>query len=150
MLTPETVLGVYRSYQNKALNQHLLISYGHGDGGGGVTREMLENRRKMAEIPGLPMLKTGRAADFFEELHETVDQNSNDLPIWDGELYLEYHRGTYTSQAFIKKMNRWFEIRLRELECLYSLQSMTAGTAYPAAVFEKLWKSVLKNQLICA
>lgn len=43
-------------------------------------------------------------------------------------------------------MNRWFEIRLRELECLYSLQSMTAGTAYPAAVFEKLWKSVLKNQ----
>lgn len=146
LLSPETVLGVYRSYQNKALNQHLLISYGHGDGGGGVTREMLENRRKMAEIPGLPMLKTGRAADFFEELHETVDQNSNDLPIWDGELYLEYHRGTYTSQAFIKKMNRWFEIRLRELECLYSLQSMTAGTAYPAAVFEKLWKSVLKNQ----
>ena len=66
LLTPETVLGVYRSYQNKALNQHLLISYGHGDGGGGVTREMLENRRKMAEIPGLPMLKTGRAADFLK------------------------------------------------------------------------------------
>jgi alpha-mannosidase len=146
VLTPETVLGAYRGYQNKSLNQNLLISYGHGDGGGGVTREMLENRRKMAEIPGLPVIQTGRADTFFEQLHETVAENKRELPVWDGELYLEYHRGTYTSQAFIKKMNRFFEISLRELECLYSFQSMVAETAYPYETFETLWKSVLKNQ----
>lgn len=145
-LSPETVLGSYRAYQNKTLNQQMLLSYGHGDGGGGVTREMLENRRKMASIPGLPAIETGRAADYFETLHETVRANEACLPLWDGELYLEYHRGTYTSQAYIKKMNRFFEIQLRELECLYSLQSLTAGRLYPAAAFEELWKNVLKNQ----
>jgi len=145
-LTPETVLGVYRAYQNKALNQRLLVSYGHGDGGGGVTREMLDNRRHMAEIPGLPQITTGRAGDFFAELHQTVKEKPSHLPLWDGELYLEYHRGTYTSQAYIKRMNRYFEIRLRELEVLYSFQSINQGTDYPHDRLEALWKNVLKNQ----
>ena len=148
VLSPETVLGVYRGYQNKALNQNMLISYGHGDGGGGVTREMLESRRKMAQVPGLPKVETGRVDNYFEQLHQTVKAKKAYLPTWDGELYLEYHRGTYTSQAFIKKMNRLFELQLREWEYLYSLQTLTQKTTsvYPAELFETLWKNVLKNQ----
>ncbi|OTN75551.1 hypothetical protein A5886_000625 [Enterococcus sp. 8G7_MSG3316] len=145
-LTPETVLGIYRGYQNKALNQQLLLSYGHGDGGGGVTREMLENRRQMAKIPGLPQINTGRADVYFDQLHETVNEQAAYLPKWDGELYLEYHRGTYTSQAYIKMMNRYFEIQLRELEALYSCQTLTKRSSYPNEIFEKIWKNVLKNQ----
>lgn len=102
-LEPETVLGSYKAYRNKDMNKQLLISYGYGDGGGGVTRDMLENRRRMDNIPGLPHVKTGRADEFFKQLHETIDSTENYVHTWDGELYLEYHRGTYTSQAFVKK-----------------------------------------------
>ena len=100
----------------------------------------------MAEIPGLPMLKTGRAADFLKSYMKlstkirTIYQSGMGNCIWSTIAVPILRR------PLSRKMNRWFEIRLRELECLYSLQSMTAGTAYPAAVFEKLWKSVLKNQ----
>lgn len=102
-LEPETVLGSYKAYRNKDVNKQLLVSYGYGDGGGGVTRDMLENRRRMDKIPGLPHVKTGRADEFFQQLHDTIDSADNYVHTWDGELYLEYHRGTYTSQAFVKK-----------------------------------------------
>ncbi|EEV49111.1 glycosylhydrolase N terminal domain-containing protein [Enterococcus faecium 1,231,501] len=72
VLEPETVLGAYRGYRDKDFNNHLLISYGYGDGGGGVTRDMLEKRRQMDRVAGLPIVKTGKAKEYFEELHETV------------------------------------------------------------------------------
>ena len=101
----------------------------------------------MAEIPDYRCQKRVGLLTFLKS-YMKLSTKIRTIYQSDGELYLEYHRGTYTSQAFIKKMNRWFEIRLRELECLYSLQSMTAGTAYPAAVFVKSFcQSVLKNQL---
>lgn len=54
-------------------------------------------------MPGLPQVKTGRAAEYFERLNETIDATDEYVHTWDGELYLEYHRGTYTSQAYNKK-----------------------------------------------
>lgn len=145
-LEPETVLGSYKAYRNKDLNKQLLISYGYGDGGGGVTRDMLENRRRMDKIPGLPHVKTGRADEFFKQLHETVNAAESYVHKWDGELYLEYHRGTYTSQAFVKKMNRRLELALRELEILYATVQNTEGDPYPKEEIYDLWEVLLRNQ----
>lgn len=104
----DTVLGVYQGYQDKDFNHHLLLAYGYGDGGGGVNRDMLEKRRRLNKIPGLPQVIPGQAKDFFEDLHEIVEKTDHYVHTWDGELYLEYHRGTYTSQAQVKRpIEKW-------------------------------------------
>ncbi|MGT2950866.1 alpha-mannosidase [Streptococcus cuniculi] len=145
-LEPETVLGVYEAYRDKNINQNLLISYGFGDGGGGVTRDMLEKRRVMDQLPGLPHVKNGRADDYFATLQETFQNTDEYVHTWDGELYLEYHRGTYTSQAFVKKTNRQCELFLRKLEYLFSLLDVKAHTKYPKEELYALWETVLRNQ----
>lgn len=145
-LEPETVLGVYRGYRDKNINNQLLISYGFGDGGGGVNRDMLEKRRKIAEVPGLPKLQTGKAGDYFEELQQTFKSTQEYVHTWDGELYLEYHRGTYTSQAYVKKANRKYELLLRQLEILFSLLELKQQTDYPQQALYQMWEIVLRNQ----
>ena len=147
-ITPRSVKGIWEAYRDKAMNQELLLSYGYGDGGGGVNREMLEMRRKLDKMPGLPSIKTGRADDFFKRLHETVDQTDQYVHTWDGELYLQYHRATYTSQAYNKRMNRKMELLLRETEWINTLNSVHSGSwsAYPAQDLEESWKIVLRNQ----
>lgn len=145
LLEPETVLGSYRGYRDKDINSEILISYGYGDGGGGVTRDMLEKRRQMDRVAGLPEIKTGRAKEYFEHLHETFEDTDHYVHHWDGELYLEYHRGTYTSQGFVKKMNRKTELNLRELEMLYSFIEMRGGN-YPKTKLFELWEVLLRNQ----
>lgn len=147
-ITPRTVKGIWEAYRDKTVNQELLLSYGYGDGGGGVNREMLEMRRKLDKMPGLPSVKTGRADEFFNRLHETVNQTDQYVHTWDGELYLEYHRGTYTSQAYNKRMNRKMELLLREAEWINTLSSVLSGSwkAYPAIELEDSWKIVLRNQ----
>lgn len=120
-LVPKTVQGTWEAYRNKELTNELLISYGYGDGG--VNRQMLEYRRRMDKIPGLPSLKTEKAGDFFRRLQKKITETKEYVHTWDGELYLEYHRGTYTSQAYNKKMNRRLELLYRETEWL----SVTKG-----------------------
>ena len=147
VLEPNTVKGIYASYRNKDFNSNLLLSYGYGDGGGGVNREMLEKRRRLDKMPGLPHVKTGRAGDFFEKLQETVANTDNYVHTWDGELYLEYHRGTYTSQAFVKKWNRKLELALRDVEVLHTWAGqMKAEWAYPKNKINEGWEVVLRNQ----
>jgi alpha-mannosidase len=147
-ITPRTVKGIWEAYRDKAVNQELLLSYGYGDGGGGVNREMLEMRRKLDKMPGLPVVKTGRADEYFNRLHETVNKTDQYVHTWDGELYLEYHRGTYTSQAYNKRMNRKMELLLREAEWVNTLSSVTSGSwsDYPSTELEESWKIVLRNQ----
>ncbi len=134
-LEPYTVTGIYEAYRDKDLNSDLLLSYGYGDGGGGVTRDMLEKRRRLDQMPVIPNVKTGRADDYFRRLHKNIESTQNYVHTWDGELYLEYHRGTYTSQAFVKKMNRKLELRYRETEILTAL------------LFDKKKANELKNHL---
>jgi len=147
LLEPSTVKGIYDGYRDKNINQNLLLSYGYGDGGGGVNRDMLENRRRLDKIPGLPYVKTGKAKDFFEELHETINDTDQYVHTWDGELYLEYHRGTYTSQAYVKKMNRRLEFAYREMELLQSWAYKTLPNwEYPAEKLHAGWEIILRNQ----
>ena len=124
---PFSVKGIWDTYRDKEVNQELLLSYGYGDGGGGVNRDMLEMRRRLEHMPGLPKVVTGRVDEYFEQLQETVNASDSYVHTWDGELYLEYHRGTYTSQAYNKRMNRKLELLYREAEWLQVLQAVAGA-----------------------
>lgn len=145
LLNPESVKGIWDNYQQKEINDELLLAFGWGDGGGGPTREMIESGRKIKEIPGMPEIKFGSVEAYFSRLEERVSSNKN-LPTWDGELYLEYHRGTYTSQAEIKKNNRKAEILLHDAELFNSLTAVENYQDYPELIFKNNWEIVLKNQ----
>ncbi|MCR1875281.1 alpha-mannosidase [Paraclostridium bifermentans] len=147
-LTPKTVKGVWDAYTDKGITNDLLVSYGFGDGGGGVNREMLEYRKRLDKMPGLPNVKTGKASDYFRCLKEKVEKTEEYVHTWDGELYLEYHRGTYTSQAYTKKMNRKLELLYRETEWLSTVACLTNNdwSLYANNEITKGWKTILRNQ----
>ncbi|MBS6196195.1 MAG: alpha-mannosidase [Clostridiales bacterium] len=144
-VTPHAVLGSWKKFKNKELSKDTLISYGFGDGGGGVTRDMLEMRRAMDVIPGLPHVKSVQAGEFFRKMHENVENTDRYVHTWDGELYLEYHRGTYTSQAYNKKTNRHLENKLAQIEWLSSLAYILGGN-YAQQELNDSWECVLLHQ----
>ncbi len=144
MLHPDAIMGGWMRYQNKDINNDILISYGYGDGGGGPTREMLETSIRMEKgVKGIPAVRQEFAGVYFDELKERVKDNRR-LPVWEGELYFEYHRGTLTSMARNKKSNRKTELGLMDLELL----SVLAGdkVAYPSKELDAMWKKTLLNQ----
>lgn len=145
MLTPEEVTLTYRKFKNREISKDMLISYGHGDGGGGVTRDMLEMRRAMDAVPGLPHVKTSKAGDFFHLIHEKVKNTERYVHTWDGELYLEYHRGTYTTQSYNKKMNRHLENKLAQIEWLSSIAYILGGEYEQQKILDS-WECVLLHQ----
>lgn len=148
MISPNTVQGAWRAYREKRVNKELLLCYGYGDGGGGVTREMLENRRRLDKIPGLPAVKTTTAGDYFRKLHKTVEESNQPMSTWDGEMYLEYHRGTYTSQGYSKKMNRRMEELYRKTEWLTAMNGIMSEDLSESKQEEltKGWKIILTHQ----
>ncbi|WP_099224854.1 alpha-mannosidase [Listeria costaricensis] len=145
-MTASELTGLWDRYQDKQLESPLLLAYGYGDGGGGVNREMLEMRRRFDEMPGMPTVKAEHASSYFKKLHQTVDETDQYVHTWDGELYFEYHRGTYTSQAAVKKANRKLELRLRRLEWLLQSRALQHGDRYPHAELAAIWEIVLRNQ----
>ncbi len=141
---PAQVLGTWNNFLQKELPQDLLMSFGFGDGGGGPTREMLENIREMADFPATPRMRQGSVGDFFKGLEAS---SGDQLPVWNGELYLEIHRGTYTTQSRSKRANRKSEFLLHDAEFLASLATLLdAGYQYPAAAFREAWQLVCLNQ----
>lgn len=144
MLHPDAIMGGWERYQNKEINNDILISYGYGDGGGGPTREMLETSIRMEQgIKGIPKVRQEFSRTYFDELIERVGDHKR-LPEWEGEFYFEYHRGTYTSMARNKRSNRKSELMLMDLELLGVL-AMDQLT-YPAKKLDEMWKTVLINQ----
>lgn len=144
MLHPDAIMGGWMRYQNKDINNDILVSYGYGDGGGGPTREMLETSLRMEKgIRGIPRVRQEFAGTFFEELKQRVQDNPR-LPVWEGELYFEYHRGTLTSMARNKRANRKSELGLMDLELLAVLAEERMD--YPLEELEAMWKTVLLNQ----
>lgn len=144
-MDPEEVTGVWNNYKDKDKNDKLLIAYGWGDGGGGPTREMLEQSRVMKNIPGIPKVQMSGAEEYFEKIYEHTDHSA--LGKWDGELYFELHRGTYTSQAANKRYNRKIENMFHNLEFLLSAADIRNNeNAYPKAELDTMWERVLLNQ----
>jgi alpha-mannosidase len=144
MANPKESLGTWQGFQQKELHRDLLMAYGYGDGGGGPTREMLENIQVMQHTPGLPQVRQSSVKKFFEAIAPLKD--SKMMPVWNGELYLEYHRGTYTTQARNKRANRKAEFLLHDAEFLCSYASLVSDYQYPAAEFQGAWRTVCLNQ----
>ncbi len=140
------VLGTWKRHAGKAHQSELFMIYGHGDGGGGPTREMVETIKRFERgIPGAPKVKQGALGPYFHDLAERMLQPPATFPTWVGELYFECHRGTLTSVGKIKRDNRKAEIRLREIELLAVL-AMRVGARYPTDEINQLWRIVLINQ----
>ncbi|MCX6080561.1 MAG: alpha-mannosidase [Chloroflexi bacterium] len=142
--TPDSTLGAWKNFQQKEAQTDVFMAFGYGDGGGGPTREMLENLREMAHFPGLPQVRQRSAGEFF---HELETQSGADLPTWNGELYLEYHRGTYTTQSRNKRANRKSEFSLHDAEFLASLtRQLDPNYTYPVETITQAWQLVCLNQ----
>ena len=119
-----------------------LVPFGYGDGGGGPTREMVARARRTADLEGSPRVRMGTPASFFTAAREEYP----DPPVWSGELYLEAHRGTLTSQVRMKQGNRRAEHLLREAE-LWATTAAVAGLLdYPHEQLDRMWKVLLLHQ----
>lgn len=145
-LSPDTVMGAWKRYQQKDVSNEVLICYGYGDGGGGTTAEMIESARRMEKgIPGCPKVELGTALEFFEDLEKKAEKAKR-LPNWVGELYLEFHRGTYTSMARNKKYNRKSEFSLMDAELYSVIANTLCNTQYPQNKLNDMWRIALLNQ----
>ncbi|WP_178020345.1 alpha-mannosidase [uncultured Paenibacillus sp.] len=143
---PKDIKEHWEFFRQKNVHSEEMLLYGHGDGGGGATREMVEYVARSARLPGLPVGKFSTAEEYFRGLDAAADL----FPKWYGDLYLEYHRGTYTSQARNKKMNRKMELLYREAEIWSGLAACMSDEfaahreCQPA--LEQGWKLLLLNQ----
>lgn len=144
-LDPVCLMRGWDRYQQKEINNDILIAYGFGDGGGGPTRKMLETGVRMQSgIPGAPKVRMETSRKFFDELADKVSDNP-ELPRWVGELYLEYHRGTYTSMARNKRSNRKCELLWQTVE-FFSVFAELFGVPYDAEEIHNSWETILLNQ----
>jgi alpha-mannosidase len=126
-----------REYKDHEHSRTSLLVFGYGDGGGGPTRTMLETLRRARDLQGLPRTSFRTPEEFFAAL----EAEPGERPTVVGELYFEYHRGTYTSQALTKRLNRRCEVALHDAELLTA-----AAGVHARAELEPLWKRLLLNQ----
>ncbi|WP_066518006.1 alpha-mannosidase [Curtobacterium ammoniigenes] len=135
--------GEQRNKERGVLDTSMLL-YGFGDGGGGPTREMLAAAHRQHDLDGSPRVILGTPPDAFRAFEEALPQP----PVWSGEMYLEFHRGTYTSQIRTKQGNRRSEHLLREAELWASAAAVRHGDAYayPYEALERAWHTVLLQQ----
>ena len=143
------VMGCYDRFHQKEYLDRSLLLFGYGDGGGGPTREDLEKQRRLAKgIPGLPVTKMDFLLPYLQSAKAQFDENCKKLgrtPRWVGELYLEFHRGTYTSVAKNKRHNRKSEFLLQKSETL-NYTDLLLGGSYDADGLQNAWRTVLHNQ----
>ena len=142
VLSGEELARAQRQYHEKGASDVSLVPFGYGDGGGGPTREMLAAAVRTKSLEGSPTLTLGTPLAFFQD----AERSYPNPPVWSGELYLEFHRGTYTSQARTKAGNRRSEHLLREAELWAATAAVRAGTAYPYDRLAEVWHTVLLQQ----
>ncbi|MGQ9541471.1 MAG: alpha-mannosidase [Armatimonadota bacterium] len=140
-MTPRELMYHVHNFREHDRAVRALYIYGYGDGGGGPTAQMLEYARRLRDVEGMPRVTLEFARDFFAK----AEAEAKDLPVWVGELYLELHRGTYTTQARNKLHNRKSEFLLRDAEFLACVRPDGLRN-YPAQELERAWKLVLLNQ----
>ena len=131
----------WNDYRQKQTAGENLFIYGWGDGGGGPTREMVEASMRTDGFPGLPSSEVTFAETFFKRLDDKMDS----LPVWDDELYMEGHRGTYTTKGDLKRQNRKVELLYRDAEILSSFAWLYGAPRLQERLNEG-WKVVMLNQ----
>jgi alpha-mannosidase len=175
-LTAPELGETWQNFIGKQIHGTSLLSFGYGDGGGGPTEEMLERYSRLQTCPGLPDLKMGLVADFYEQiptapglpgvasrparpsflepkrhgdvgsLNDGTKSGDGGIPTWVGEQYLEYHRATFTTQAKVKLLHRQLEHALVEAETAAALAFVWDGRSYPVEQLTSLWQTLLLHQ----
>lgn len=143
VVSAEEIVGTWENFRQKETYNELIAAYGYGDGGGGPTREMLENIETFSNLAGAPRVRCGTVREYMDRVEERV---ANELPVWNGEFYLELHRGTLTSQAKTKWNNRKSEFLLHDAEFLAALASLVTDFDYPQAAINEAWELICLNQ----
>ena len=145
-ITPRQLQGSYERFTEKGLTDEVMITYGFGDGGGGPTAYHLDNYEVLKKgFPGVPTPKQEFAGTFLERMKKKAFSDPS-TPHWYGELYLEYHRGTYTSMAKNKKYNRKSEFLFEKAETLSVAAQKLLGKEYPKEDIYNSWETILLNQ----
>ncbi|MCX7720515.1 MAG: glycosyl hydrolase-related protein [Dictyoglomus thermophilum] len=130
----------FNDFQQKDIISSLIYSYGYGDGGGGPTYEMIERLNLLKDFPLIPEIKKENPIDFLEKINEEK------LPLYYGDLYLELHRGTFTTQGRIKRLHRMAENHLITIESLSTILNILENISYPKEEIDKNWKKLLRNE----
>lgn len=138
---PSQIQENWDAFQDKETGSHTLQMFGYGDGGSGATEEMVELMHRFDKLSVMPETKMTSGKDF---LHDNFDGNDK-LSVWDGELYLEMHRGTFTTKAKLKDYNRRCEFMLRDAELISALR-LKQGKEYPADEIRDIYKKLMINQ----
>ncbi len=138
---PSQIVENWEAFQDKNTDTETLSMFGYGDGGSGATEEMIELMHRFNKLSVMPATRHVSCRDF---LHENLNEEHR-FDVWDGELYLEMHRGTFTTKADIKKFNRSLEAKFRLAELLSVLREQN-GVAYPQDTIKELYKKFLINQ----
>ncbi|MDP8201633.1 MAG: glycoside hydrolase family 38 C-terminal domain-containing protein [Candidatus Tenebribacter burtonii] len=136
--TPKELIESEKRYAQSDVSDEFLNLYGIGDGGGGPSAHHIEMGLRQQNLEGTPKFKFSFAEDFYKKIDSIPKEK---LPLWSGELYLELHRGTYTTQAMMKKYNRLLEQKLHNVEFLGSLVD-----DFKQSELDEIWKNTLLNQ----
>ena len=139
---PASIMKIEQNYLDKGISDQCLMAFGIGDGGGGPGAEHLERIKRMKNLAGLSLVEQRTVTDFLA----IWEKDKERFATWNGELYLERHQGTFTTQSKSKWFNHRMEIKLRELEWKAVLSGLTAGTEYPSEPLERIWKEALLYQ----
>jgi alpha-mannosidase len=139
-VSPRAALATWRGFGGREAHPESLLSVGYGDGGGGPTDEMIERARALDGFPALPAQRFGRVDEFFER----AEAAAGNVPVWSGELYLELHRATLTTQGRTKRLHRRAERDLVAAEAVAALCALSGGDE-PASL-EELWRVLLRNE----
>lgn len=137
-------------FRERKLGTNPMLTFGYADGGGGATYKMLENFDRLEYgIPGMPKVEMKTVTEIFDETEKRFSEKTaelKDIPKWSGEMYLEMHRGTYTSIAKNKKNNRKSEILMGNAETAALTDKLLLGGVYPIAQLRDMWETILLNQ----
>lgn len=138
---PEELGIAWENVRDKTRYAEVLFPFGFGDGGGGPTEDHLEFAARAQGFPSLPAVRQGKEETYFDEVHAAQPA----LPVWSGELYLETHRGTYTTQGAIKRANRKNELLLRDAEIVSALANIE-GAEIETSALHAAWENLLLLQ----
>ena len=139
---PKAIIAAEKNFADKAVSEHCALVFGIGDGGGGPGTEHLERLAREKNLDGLAPVIQEHIETFFDR----IAQDATGYQTWTGELYLERHAGTYTTQGRNKRFNRKMELALRELEFVATLAGVLVGHTYPMQELGTIWKEVLLYQ----
>lgn len=139
---PSQIMENWNAYQDKETGGQTLSMFGYGDGGSGATEEMIELMHRFDKLSIMPKTEHMSAHEF---LHRNLEGNDN-LETWDGELYLEMHRGTFTTKSILKRYNRKLEVKIRTAEIMALIRMLSGKCDYPGGEITRLYKKLLVNQ----